>query len=136
MCDELVVSIRITDQGCPAELSPEAITEDIGLRPTKAWEKGRKLRTWPIEARVSGWELESGLERTVSLKEHVEALKAKVKPAAGTLARLAEKWDANLWIVRYVKGYGSEIDLDAEWVRWASALGLGIVVDAYCLDED
>lgn len=132
---ELIVSIRLTDEGRQAVLIPEKLTVTLGLQPTKTWEKGKPSSKWPVSAKFNGWELESGLPRTASLGDQLQALKARVAPAEAALTKLATQWDATLWLVQYVSGYGQEIILENEWLKWASGLGLSAVVDTYAMGD-
>jgi len=132
---ELIVSIRLTDEGRQAVLVPEKLTLNLGLQPTKTWKKGKRSGNWLVSAKFNGWELESGLPRTASLRDHLQALKVRVAPAEAALTKLARQWNATLWLVQYVDGYGQEIILENAWLKWASGLGLSVVVDTYAMGE-
>lgn len=63
-----------------AELSPEEMTEALGIPPDESALKGsRKVgrNWWPVEGR---WILNSGLPKTVDLNDHLDALFARATP--------------------------------------------------------
>lgn len=133
---EHIVSIRFTDEGKVHCLVPDDITQAIGINPTRTWRKGDRVGKWPVTAKVSGWELQSGLNKDAAVASHLAALRAKVSSAEGIIRTLSRSWDATLNCVVYAEGYGHEALVPNEHLRWIADYGLQLNLDVYLIGDE
>lgn len=132
---ETIVLVRFTDEGASVDLDAAVLTSRLKLEPSRTWKKGDVIGKWRVNAKVSGWELASGLPKQATLRDHFAALQAQTLIGATALREAAVNWNGTLVIVQYVAGSGQELHLEKEVVHWASTLGLAIAVDTYSLAE-
>ena len=115
------------------ELSPEELTELLGMAPDVSWrmgEPGRGGRPHPHH----GWELESRLRQDRPPEEQLTDLLERLAPIAPAIASLANNpavFGARLWLVRHGENWNPGVSLSVESIRQVDALGLGLEIDIY-----
>jgi hypothetical protein len=74
------------------DFDPETITSRIGLKPSRVWAKGDRNEKTHLERKFSRWSLDSRLERSASLEDHVKDVLEQTLPKAASSAY----WEANM----------------------------------------
>jgi hypothetical protein len=115
------------------QLSPEELTELLGLAPDKSWRLG-ELTTGGRPYRHHGWELDSRLPQDRPAEEQLSDVLerlAPIAPAVGSLANNPAVFRARLWLVRHGENGNPGLSLSLESIRQIDALGVGLEIDMY-----
>ena len=115
------------------ELSPEEMTNRLGMAPDTSWRRGESNRGGrPYEHH--GWELHSRLAEETAPEEHLTDLLERLAPIAETVAALATDpavFRARLWLVRVGQNWNPGLSLSVETIRRVDVLGIGLEIDIY-----
>jgi hypothetical protein len=117
------------------ELSPGQMAEKIGLAPSSILKKASKGLA-PMRPATNAWMIDSGLNQTDPLMDHLEALLTLIAPVADTIAELCKGEPiARLEIVREFRPSRGEADmgfaLDERWLQVISQTGAFVDIDEY-----
>ena|SRR6266702_35468 len=128
MRNRTIVRLQIT-----SELSPEQITEKVGISPDLCWLKGDTISPTALRRKTNGWELNSGIGEERALKEHLTTLLLKVRGAEDRLVRLKNSAEILVSCVIY---WDSQPDMfvDSELVRSIASIGAALDFDVYIRD--
>jgi Domain of unknown function (DUF4279) len=110
--------------------SHESITELLRIPPSRAWNAGDpNTRTGRAYGQMF-WQLDSGLDQTQPLSNHIDTLLLILGTRTGELRSL---WLENTLTLQCVGHYTSShgLHLDREHVRQIASLGLAIDLDFY-----
>jgi hypothetical protein len=115
---------------------PADITKAIGLEPTECWSLGDEFvrRGHTLTRRGSCWKLDSGLDDTNPLGQHVDALLRKLTPRRAGVLEAAPM--AKLQIVcvgYYYQSFSWELDFHHQ--QLATALNIGFWFDTYSFGD-
>ena len=81
------------------------------------------------------WNLESGLDDTHRIEEHIEALFAVLEPLKDTLSKLADEYEYCIQCVGYFPASNHGIHLDKGTMKKVENLGLSLDYDFYFVDD-
>ena len=108
------------------------ITAQMGIDPTKAWNKGDP-GTYREVMRWSGWDLRSPMPRGDKfIHEHVEALLPVLEQRAEVVRSFARAYDAGINCVGYFHNFNPGFHFSLETMSRIVALGLPVDFDLYC----
>jgi hypothetical protein len=111
------------------------ITQQMGIEPTRAWNKGDP-GTYKRQMAFSGWDLYSPSPRGDKfIHEQLEALLPVLEERAAAVHSIAAKYDAGINCVGYFENYSPGFHLSKETVSRVAALGLSVDFDLYCSDD-
>lgn len=130
MKSEIKVYFRIV--GFP--MSPEVLTDKLGLKPTDTWKKGDAGRIAKTTFKNNGWELSSGLNKSVDLKTHVGTLLDNITPFKKNFVKVCSEYPPDLICVVY--SYGGDrpaIVFERDIIKELTELNASIDVDLYVL---
>jgi hypothetical protein len=131
MIQETIVRLKIIS----GTRSPEMITEAIGLQCDKWWHYGDKREHTIIVEKNNGWVLHSGLPRTASLDEHIDALWRILEPVKAKIRCLASTELVELSCVIY-SSFSPALYFECSVINRLAELGAGMDIDLYRLPDD
>jgi hypothetical protein len=114
--------------------SCENVTKIIGRKPNKAWSEGdlrpRGNSVYPFMM----WTLDSGLEKTVPVEQHIEELFLWLNHKALAIRNLAPDYEC---LIQCVGTFDSShgIHIRPDQVRQAAHMGIGFSMDFYVTEE-
>lgn len=113
----------------------EDITQQLGIQPTEFGNVGDLNPRTGRPYRFVTWIVQSGLDDTHSLDEHINALLLTFARVERQLRELWVEHDIVLCCVgRYPSHQGSGFNLDREQLRRAACLGFSVDFDFYFVD--
>lgn len=114
-------SLRIAADG----MSVDAITELVGLRPTASRASGG-------DTSFAVWVLDSDLEPTAAVEDHLYILVERVRDCRAELRRLSESATVEMWL-SFSPDAGARRPsvLDAKVLGELAELGIDLVLDPY-----
>ena len=117
-------------------LSPEDISERLGLRPSRSWRKGESDRKKASQnmAKWNGWIYDSGCSADISLADQVAALLHTLEPLQSAIHHISDLCDLAISVVSYCNPDKS-IYLGKEVVALIAALGASFDLEMYEVAE-
>ncbi len=112
------------------------ITDLLKLEPTNAWNKGDINIKNNKPRKFTSWQLESGLNDTHPIQEHLDALFKILVPLQCELLNLSKKFDICFQCVGYFHPSGHGIHLDKSTVQKASAFAASFDMDFYYISDN
>ncbi|MGV0025828.1 DUF4279 domain-containing protein [Phormidesmis priestleyi] len=132
MTSEISASFTLTG----LDFEPEEITAKTGITPTKTWVKGDLIHPKAkIQQEHNGWSLQSKLEKSADLQDHVQSVLEQLKPGWRSLIEICSHHFAEIDCVIYTSGQIPAIHFDKAIVEQISKLNAEIDVDLYILLE-
>lgn len=99
--DSSAPDVRVYLRVAGTSQSPDEITRLVGMEPDESWEMGKLIR--PDRpgriAKFHGWKVTSGLSRSATVEEQVNALRRRLAGSEAALSRLAASNDIELVVV-------------------------------------
>lgn len=109
----------------------EAVTEKLGIEPSKAWNAGEpNPRTGRPQAKMR-WSLSSGHDDTEPLQCHIESLLSWLTRCSEGLRSLWVDHDLTIVCVSYYPEHSNGAYLDRETIRRLAMLGIALDLDFY-----
>ena len=107
------------------ELTCDAVTELIGLYPTST-------RSAEGEPAFAVWMLESDLEASSSIEDHLYILMERLRDHRGAISSLAERATVEVWLSYSPDASATRTSvLDHQVLSELGALGIDVVLDQY-----
>lgn len=127
------IKVRLTIKNFP--MSPDELSQRLGLQPTTAWMKGqpKKLAKGSLYS-FNNWELDSGLNNSESLENHLKALMGKIIPLQMNFTKVCPLYETTISCVIY--SYEKDrpsIFFDKETVDLVAQLKASIDIDLYVM---
>lgn len=124
------------------DISPEQLTEIIGLQPVKTYIKGQTKSTNPnfhgYLAKESGWIIDSGCSEDSSFEEHMNALCVILESKLEVLKSICQKYSCEIKCTPTVYSGTEEstpsIHLDQRYNNLVKELNIEFDLDLYCYD--
>ena len=113
----------------------EEVSALLGLRPSEAWNVGDANPRNGKLRKFMSWRMNSGLDDTKPLAEHISTLLLWLQPKASDLRQLWVEHNLTLQCVGYFPPSGHGMHFDREQVRQAAQLGLALDLDFYYVDD-
>ena len=111
------------------------VSEALDLKCTNAWAEGDISPKTGKPHRFMRWSLESGLDDTHSLNDHVEKLLSMLSPFEEELRHLSMSYQLTLQCVGYFHPSGHGVHFSKEVIAQAANLSLCIDADFYYIDD-
>lgn len=128
MSDEVITRLRVTSDN----LLPDEITKIVGIRPDKSVAKGMYHGGKTLPAKRTEWQIESGLDRSASLAQHVPVLLQKLGPMAESIKSLATSSNCDITFSCVVYSDKSPpLYFEPKWVSDIAKLGAALDIDLY-----
>ncbi len=121
---------RITGKG-----SHSKITKVLGLEPTNKWSEGDINPRNKFPRKFMNWNLESGLDDTHPIEEHIKKLFSVLEPLETLLLELGKEYELYIQCVGYFPASGHGIHIDREMIKKACMLGLAFDLDFYYVSD-
>lgn len=118
-------------------LEPEDITALVGVIPTNSWRTGDLIDPRLKKRRkYNAWIVESQLDKSAELDEHIKAVFEKLQPGWESLVKISPQFDTFICGVIYAYSYIPAINFDKYIIQKAGELNAGIDVDLYSFLEN
>jgi len=118
------------------EFDPIDVSRRLGLEPTSSWMKGDLNPRTQFERKHSRWNLDSRLERSASLEQHVADVLEQLKSCSAPIADLRTTVDGCMQLVGHFFTDYPGCGLGHETLSELAQLHLGIDCDFYYLYSD
>lgn len=131
MTQETIVRLKVIS----TELVPELVSAAIGISCDRCWRIGDLRPKTIIKEKQNGWILDSGLPRTATLDEHINALLSILEPRADSVRQLSVASTVELSCVVY-SDHNPGLSFDASVIAKIARLGAGLDIDLYIMKAD
>ena len=118
------------------DFDPASITARVHLEPTEQWVKGSRNERTCLERKFSRWSLESRLERSVPLKDHVRDVLDQTLRSAEEITKISKEHAAYMQLVGWFYNDYPGFELDESIISGLAQLNVGIDCDFYYLYSD
>jgi Domain of unknown function (DUF4279) len=118
------------------DFDPASITDQLGMQPSESWIKGSRSERTHLERKFSRWSLNSRLERTASLEDHVRDVLEQTLSVAEQIRHIGETFTAYVQLVGWFHNDYPGFGLDSELISGLAQLNVGIDCDFYYLYSD
>jgi len=115
-------------------MSPDDLSQKLGINATSTWRKGDQGITVPIRKKTNGWELSSGLDKSTDFEKHIDALLAKIRPHKQQFIEMGKVLSPVLSFVVYsYDGARPSMGFSKEAIQELAELNAEIDIDLYVL---
>ena len=115
------------------DFDPATITAQLGLEPSKAWTKGERNERTHLERKSSRWSLNSRLERSSSLEDHLRDVLNQALPKADQIRKVGCEYQVGVQLVGYFYTDYPGFGIDREIISGLASLNASIDCDFYYL---
>jgi hypothetical protein len=115
------------------DFDPDTITARLQLQPTECWRKGDRNERTHYERKFSRWSLNSRLDRSVSLEDHVQDVLIQALERAEAIRQVGEEYIAYVQLVGWFHNDYPGFGLKKETISGLAQLNVGIDCDFYYL---
>ena len=115
------------------DFEPATITAQVGLQPSEAWTKGERSERTHLERKFSRWSLNSRLERSSSLEDHLRDVLDQALPKAEQVRQVAGEYRVGVQLVGYFYTDYPGFGIDREIIAGLASLNASIDCDFYYL---
>lgn len=128
---KIFVAFMLTRFKC----APEEITAKIGITPSETWQTGdfvNKKKPF-MRHQSNGWQLDSQLEKTAELEDHIQSVLQQLKPSWQSLIEISVDCyvEISCAIYLYSDNQLPAIHFNKEIVQQFAALNADIDIDLY-----
>ncbi len=131
LTDREYAYFKITGEG-----NHSIVSKKLGISPTNEWSEGDTNPRNEKPYKFMSWQLESGLNDTHPLSEHIEKLFTILQPLEIKLNELSSKYDLCIQCVGYYHPSGHGIHLDKTTIQKAAKIGVSIDMDFYYISDN
>jgi hypothetical protein len=118
------------------DFRPESVTAKLGLERSEAWKKGDRNERTHLERKFSRWSIDSRLERSASLEDHVRDVLEQVLPNADRIRQVATEYKVWVQLVGFFYNNYPGFGMDRELISGLAQLNVGVDCDFYYLYSD
>jgi hypothetical protein len=118
------------------DFRPESVTAKLGLEPSETWKKGDRNERTHLERKFSRWSIDSRLERSASLEDHVRDVLEQVLPNADQIRQVATEYKVWVQLVGFFHNNYPGFGMDRELISGLAQLNVGVDCDFYYLYSD
>ena len=111
------------------------VSKKLGVESTNEWSEGDINPHNNRSRRFMAWNLESGLDDTHPIEEHIEKILILIEPLKDKLDELTQGYDLTIQCVGYFAGTGHGLHLNRETIKRISGLSVAIDYDYYFIDD-
>lgn len=131
LTDREYAYFKITGEG-----DCSVISKTLGISSTNEWSEGDISPRNGRPYKFMSWKLESGLDDTNPLNEHIEKLFSKLQPLEKELNVLSANYELCIQCVGYFHPSSHGIHLDKLVIQKASKLGVSVDMDFYYISDN
>lgn len=128
--DRTYAYFKVTGSG-----SCDVVEQALGLECTNSWSEGDIRPQNGRPYKFMSWKLESGLDDTHDLREHIECLFEILIPLEPKLVELSENYELTLQCVGYFHPTGHGIHFTKSTAQKIASLCLSVDADFYYIDD-
>ena len=126
MTDEIIVRLKVTS----TRLTPEQITDAVGILCDHAWRIGEKRGKTIIVEKTNGWVLNSKMPKNAPLESHIEELLGRLVVHADRIRALSEQETVEVSCVIYALSPPA-LNFDKSVIQRIFQLGASVDIDLY-----
>lgn len=115
------------------DFDSKAITERLGIQPSESWQKGSRNERRQFERKFSRWSLDSRLDKSAALEEHVRDVLSQTQDHAAAIRGIGEQFECCVQLVGYFHNNHPGFGLDSELIAGLALLNVSIDCDFYYL---
>ena len=115
------------------DFDPTLITKRLGIEPSECWQKGSRNERTHFERKFSRWSLDSRLNKSATLEEHVRDVLDLTKEIAAEIRQVGEEFKCWVQLVGYFHNDYPGFGLDNDLIAGLALLNVGIDCDFYYL---
>jgi len=115
------------------DFDPAVITQQLGMQPSESWQKGDLNERTRYERKSSRWSLNSRLDHSADLEEHVRDVLDQIRHHAATIRRIGQEFKCWIQLVGYFYKVYPGFGLDPDLIADMALLNVGIDCDFYYL---
>lgn len=135
--NQIEVSLRIVGFEC----QPEEITQELGIQPTKVWQKGEQRNARGImRNKQNGWGISSGIGRHKGFEHHMDALMMLIEPHLSSFTRVCNQYHTELSCAVYMYYDNGEsipwLGFDKRAVEFLHRIGAVVDFDMYVVPAE
>ena len=112
------------------------VSSKLGVESTNEWSEGDIDSRNNRPRRFMAWNLESGLDDTHPIEEHIEKILNLIEPLKNKLDELSQMYELTIQCVGYFAGTGHGLHLDRDSIARISKLPVAIDYDYYFIDDN
>lgn len=128
---QCIVRIKVLSDS----LSSQEIATMIGIYPDRSWNIGDLRPKTRFKEKTHGIIIDSGVDWSNSIENHLKALIAKVEPVRKQFLAIAEICTMHLSIV-YYSDFNPGLWFDSPLIKFLSEINAGIDIEGYVLDAE
>ncbi len=113
------------------DFDPETITSWLGLAPTECWIKGSRNEKTHFERKFSRWSLNSRLDRSESLENHVRDVLKQTAERAEQIREIGKQYGTSMQLVGWFHSDYPGFGMDQEMIANLARLDVGFDCDFY-----
>jgi len=126
LTDREYAYFKITGKG-----DSSVVSKALSVSPTNEWSEGDISPRNGSPYKFMSWQLESGLDDTFPLNEHIEKLFSILLPLESELNELSGNYELCIQCVGYYHPSGHGVHLDKSTIQKASKIGASVDMDFY-----
>jgi hypothetical protein len=115
------------------DFDPKVITDRLGIEPSESWQKGTLNRRTNYERKFSRWSLNSRLDHSAGLGDHVKDVLDQTCNRATAIRELAQEFNCLVQLVGYFHNDYPGFCLNSTQIAGLATLNVGIDCDFYYL---
>lgn len=123
--------LRVVGEG-----SSSPVSNELGIGPTNSWSEGDVNPRNNIPRKFMSWQLESGLDDTSPIGEHIEALLEILEAKSDQMQKLANSYMCSIQCVGYFPASGHGLNLELSTLKRLVNLNLNIDYDFYYVSDN
>lgn len=116
-------------------LTPDVLDTVLGLKSDKRWTTGQLRANSTISEKQNGWVIQSCLDRTAPLEEHINHLLDTLRPASSKIKGLSGQACVQFSCVVHAPDV-PPLHFDSGVITALSELGASLDIDLYLLSEE
>ena len=115
------------------DFDPKVITDRLGIMPSESWQEGMRNERTYLERKFSRWSLNSRLDHSAALEEHVRDVLEQTRGNEAAIRELGQEFKCWVQLVGYFHNDYPGFGLDSVLIGGLAALNVGIDCDFYYL---
>jgi hypothetical protein len=115
--------------------SSQFVTSILKIEPTNQWSQGELNPRNNLPRKFMSWNLESGLNDTHPIEEHIEKLLEILAPLENELAKLSKDYEVYIQCVGYFPASGHGLNVSRSLIEKLHRLSLSLDYDFYFVED-
>lgn len=140
MCEEIKIKIRVHLDIFSNTLSPDAITNLVGLTPDATWSTGELIHPrLVIKHKENGWRIDTGDKHGIDLSLYISEILERIKPVYSRIKKLVDEKRVEVELCCVLRMYSQStpsIYITPDIIKYIHELNATIDIDMYIIHED